>query len=92
MLSLGPRLKWFGDITDIPLPYALLGRLPVFDAALPARLALVVTPVVGLLLAWTIAAPDRRAARVRHAAAAAWRRWRGRRVRGRAAAAACPSR
>jgi hypothetical protein len=55
VLSLGPRLKWRGDITDIPLPYDLLGRLPVFDAALPARLALVVTPVIGLLLAWSVA-------------------------------------
>jgi hypothetical protein len=55
VLSLGPRLKWFGEITEFPLPYAILGRVPVFDAALPARLALVVTPVVGLLLAWTLA-------------------------------------
>jgi hypothetical protein len=55
VLSLGPRLKWFGEITEVPLPYAILGRVPVFDAALPARLALVVTPVVGLLLAWTLA-------------------------------------
>jgi hypothetical protein len=55
LLSFGPRVKWLGQITDIPLPYAVLGRLPVFDAALPARLALVVTPVVGLLLAWAVA-------------------------------------
>jgi hypothetical protein len=56
LLSFGPRVKWFGEITDIPLPYEILGRLPVFDAALPARLALVVTPVVGLLLAWGLTA------------------------------------
>ncbi|HWG98343.1 MAG TPA: DUF2079 domain-containing protein [Pilimelia sp.] len=56
VLSFGPRLK-LGDavVSAVPLPYALLGRLPVFDAALPARLALVLTPVVGLLLAWTLA-------------------------------------
>jgi hypothetical protein len=60
VLSLGPRVKWFGEITQLPLPYAILGRLPVFDAALPARLALVVTPVVGLLLAWTLAASHSR--------------------------------
>jgi hypothetical protein len=64
VLSFGPRIKWLGQITEIPLPYAILGRLPVFDAALPARLALVVTPVVGLLLAWAVAdlaaAPPRR--------------------------------
>lgn len=55
VLSFGPRVKWNGTITEIPLPYDVLGRLPVFDAALPARLALVVTPVVGLLLAWALA-------------------------------------
>jgi hypothetical protein len=56
LLSFGPRVKWFGEITAVPLPYDVLGRLPVFDAALPARLALVVTPVVGLLLAWGLTA------------------------------------
>ena len=54
VLALGPRLKWFGDITGIRLPYVALANLPMFDAALPARLALVVTPIIGLLLAWTI--------------------------------------
>lgn len=52
VLSLGPRLKVAGHITDVPLPYALLVKLPVFDAALPARLALVTVPIVGLLLAY----------------------------------------
>jgi hypothetical protein len=51
VLSLGPRLKWFGGITDVRLPYVLLARLPVFNAALPARLALVVTAIVGIMLA-----------------------------------------
>lgn len=54
VLSLGPRLKWHGDIKDIWLPYAGLAHLPMFDAALPARLALVLTPIVGILLAWTV--------------------------------------
>jgi hypothetical protein len=54
VLSLGPRLKVGGYITDVPLPYAVLAKLPVFDAALPARLALVVIPIVGLLLAFTL--------------------------------------
>lgn len=54
VLALGPRLKLGGDITDLRLPYALLAHLPMFDAALPARLALVVTPIVGILLAWTL--------------------------------------
>ncbi|WP_370375513.1 DUF2079 domain-containing protein [Micromonospora sp. HM5-17] len=54
VLSWGPRVKIFGVHTDIPLPYTLLGDLPVFNAALPARLALVVAPLVGLLLAHTV--------------------------------------
>jgi hypothetical protein len=54
VLSFGPRVKWYGEVTGIRLPYALVQRLPVFDAALPARLALVVAPIVGLLLAWTL--------------------------------------
>jgi hypothetical protein len=64
VLSWGPRLKAFGTITAIPMPYAIVGKLPVFNAALPARLALVVTPVVGILLALVVdhlrAAPRRR--------------------------------
>jgi hypothetical protein len=54
VLSWGPRVKIFEAHTDIPLPYALLGHLPVFNAALPSRLALVVAPVVGLLLAHAV--------------------------------------
>ena len=54
VLSWGPRVKIFGEHTEVPLPYALLGKLPVFNAALPSRLALVVTPVVGLLLAYAV--------------------------------------
>lgn len=54
VLSLGPRLKVRGYVTDFPLPYALLAKLPVFDAALPARMALVAVPIVGLLLAYTL--------------------------------------
>jgi len=51
ILSWGPRVKINGEITDIPLPYAPLTGAPVFNAALPARLALVVAPVIGILLA-----------------------------------------
>jgi len=53
-LALGPRLRINGGPTDVPMPYALLIDLPMFDAALPARLALVITPLLGLLLAWTV--------------------------------------
>ncbi|MGC4805643.1 DUF2079 domain-containing protein [Micromonospora sp. DT233] len=69
VLSWGPRLKWTGARTDWPLPFVLLDGLPVVNAALPARLALVVAPMVGLLLAYTVdrlraAPPTRRGAAV----------------------------
>ncbi len=52
LLSLGPRLNWFGtEHHDIPLLYAPLVHWPIFDAALPARFALVVGCVAGILLA-----------------------------------------
>jgi hypothetical protein len=54
VLSWGPRVKFDGKVTDIPLPYALLGKLPLFNAALPSRLALIVPPVLGILLAYTV--------------------------------------
>ncbi|HET8658763.1 MAG TPA: DUF2079 domain-containing protein [Micromonosporaceae bacterium] len=54
VLSLGPQLKWMGEITDVPLPYALLAPLPIFNAALPARLALGVIPVIAIVLAWAV--------------------------------------
>lgn len=51
VLSLGPRLRYEGVKTGIWMPYAALLRLPVFDAALPGRLALVLVPIIGTLLA-----------------------------------------
>ena len=51
VISLGPRLRIFGLETTIPLPYALLQRLPLFDAALPLRFALVIVGVFGVVLA-----------------------------------------
>ena len=50
VVSLGPRLLAFGTETDIPLPYALLQRLPLFDSALPGRYALALVGVIGVLL------------------------------------------
>jgi hypothetical protein len=70
VLSWGPRAKILGVHTDIPLPYALLGHLPVFDAALPSRLAFVVAPVVGLILAHTVDALRARPAPTARARAA----------------------
>ncbi len=54
VLSWGPQVKLFGRFIDLPLPYALLGKMPVFNAALPARLALVLAPILGILLAHTM--------------------------------------
>ncbi|MFI7023645.1 DUF2079 domain-containing protein [Micromonospora sp. NPDC049900] len=69
-LSFGPVAKVNGHRTDLPMPFDLLGHLPVVNAALPARLALVVTPVIGLLLAFAV---DRlRDHRPGRAAALAW--------------------
>jgi hypothetical protein len=54
VLSLGPQLRWLGRLTPVPMPEALVDRLPIFNAALPSRLALVVAPVLGTLLALLI--------------------------------------
>jgi hypothetical protein len=54
VLSWGPRAKFLGTHTHVPLPYALLRHLPVFNAALPSRLALVVAVLIGLLLAHAV--------------------------------------
>jgi hypothetical protein len=59
LLSLGPELRFMGHLTGIPMPEALVGGLPVFNAALPSRLALVISPIVGLMLAWLVSAPKR---------------------------------
>jgi hypothetical protein len=56
VLSLGPVVKVNGHVTGFPLPYAALAHLPLFDAALPARLALVAIPLVGMLLALAVSA------------------------------------
>ncbi|MEV6693998.1 DUF2079 domain-containing protein [Micromonospora sp. NPDC051196] len=70
VLSFGPVAKVDGRRTDLPMPFDLLGHLPVVNAALPARLALVVTPVIGLLLAYAIDQLRRRPPR--RPAAVAW--------------------
>ncbi|NHO82218.1 YfhO family protein [Micromonospora sp. CMU55-4] len=66
VLSWGPTVKWNGRRFDQTLPFGVLDNLPVINAALPSRLALVVAPVIGLLLAYAIdslrARPPRRRA------------------------------
>ncbi|SCF46463.1 DUF2079 domain-containing protein [Micromonospora mirobrigensis] len=54
VLSLGPEARWDGRRTGQLLPFGVLDNLPVVNAALPSRLALVVAPVIGLLLAYAI--------------------------------------
>ncbi len=54
VLSFGPEAKVDGRRFDLPMPFDLLGHLPVVNAALPARLALVVAPVIGVLLAYAV--------------------------------------
>ena len=51
ILSWGPRLQVFEFETPIPLPYAALAHLPLFDSALPGRFALVLVGVFGVVLA-----------------------------------------
>ncbi|WP_089157312.1 DUF2079 domain-containing protein [Micromonospora sp. NBS 11-29] len=71
VLSWGPTVKWNGRRTDQLLPFGVLDNLPVINAALPSRLALVVAPVIGLLLAYAIDALRARPPR-RRASGAAW--------------------
>ncbi|SCG15033.1 Predicted membrane protein [Micromonospora echinofusca] len=54
VLSFGPVAKVDGRRVDLPMPFDLLGHLPVVNAALPARLALIVAPVIGVLLAYAV--------------------------------------
>jgi hypothetical protein len=53
VLSWGPRLQFLKHETTISLPYTQLMKLPLFDSALPARFALVVAGIIGILLALT---------------------------------------
>ena len=51
ILSLGPRCTWPGHSLALPLPWAIPQRLPLFESILPARLALIMFLLLGLLLA-----------------------------------------
>ena len=54
VIALGPRLLVGGQRTTLMLPYAAVARLPVFDSALPARFALMLIPIVGIVLAFAL--------------------------------------
>jgi hypothetical protein len=51
VLSLGPRLRIGDRFTAIRLPWAMLHYVPLFNSALPGRLALLLTPIVAYVLA-----------------------------------------
>jgi hypothetical protein len=69
-LSLGPAVVVGGRETGIPGPWRLLAELPIFNAVVPTRLALITAPIAAGLLAL---GADRALtlARARHGAAAA---------------------
>jgi hypothetical protein len=50
-LSLGRTVNVGGEPTEHGGPWQFLAHLPLFDSVVPTRLALVVTPLVGILLA-----------------------------------------
>jgi hypothetical protein len=52
ILSLGDRLNVTGTSTGIPLPYALLSKLPFVNSLSPVRLFVFIGLLVGLLGAW----------------------------------------
>lgn len=51
VLSLGPRLRVANHVTSIPLPDALLGRLPFLSNGIPVRLSLFVVLFAAIVLA-----------------------------------------
>src|SRR5262249_21862486 len=61
VLALGPRLKWFGLSTDIPLPYLALFQLKIMQVSrFPARFAIVTQICLALMAALGVAALTRR--------------------------------
>jgi hypothetical protein len=52
VLSLGDRLNVTGAPTRIPLPFALLARLPFVNSVSPVRLFIFISLLAGLLCAW----------------------------------------
>ncbi|MFU8871389.1 hypothetical protein [Micromonospora sp. SL4-19] len=65
LLSLGPTIVVNRHDTGLPGPYRLLARLPLLDLVVPARLALVCVPVLGVLLALALDRVRHRSARTR---------------------------
>jgi len=55
LLALGPRLVVNGRVTHVPLPFALLTRIPVLQDVTPPRLTLYVDWAAAVLVAFAIA-------------------------------------
>jgi hypothetical protein len=53
-LSLGTMIKWKGEETKTRGPWWWVHQLPLFDSVVPTRLALVITPLVGIMLAMLV--------------------------------------
>ena len=64
VVSMGPRLRVAGYDTVIPLPFALISRVPIIDLVSVTRFAMVTATVVGVLIALAAdragTLPDRR--------------------------------
>ena len=55
VLSLGPRLVVDTHLTQIRLPFDILGRLPLLDDILPARISLYTTLFVAVIISLAVA-------------------------------------
>jgi hypothetical protein len=53
-LSLGTMVKWRGEETHTRGPWFWVHQLPLFDSVVPTRLALVITPLVGIMVAMLV--------------------------------------
>lgn len=71
VLSLGPRLHIGGHVTPLPLPWALVGSLPLMENVLPARLMLFAYIGIGIVVADMVGTAVRAGPRQRTAAIAA---------------------
>ncbi len=49
--SLGIHIRVRGRLTGLPGPYDLIRSMPLLDSVVPTRLALAITPILGILLA-----------------------------------------
>lgn len=51
LLSMGGTLTIAGESTEIPLPWALVHQLPLYDSVIGSRLAMACAPLIGIILA-----------------------------------------